>query len=80
MKTPQEQHHVVCIIIVRTFLYHVPRYPLVALLVLFHDRDTKVEQRLHSWQKRAENLKEGLFAWKSLFLSENILTPTLQVI
>lgn len=41
MKSPQEQHHVVCAIITRTFLYHVPRYPLVALLVLFHDRDTK---------------------------------------
>lgn len=41
MKSLQEQHHVVCIIIIRTFCYHVPRYPLVALLVLFHDRDTK---------------------------------------
>lgn len=50
MKSPQEQHHVVCIIIIRTFLYHVPRYPLVALLVLFHDRDTKVQKRLHSYK------------------------------
>lgn len=41
MKSLQEQHHVVCIIIIRTFFYHVPRYPLVALSVLFHDRDTK---------------------------------------
>lgn len=35
MKSPQEQHHVVCIIIIRTFLYHVLIYPLEALLVLF---------------------------------------------
>lgn len=78
MKSPQEQCHVVCIIISRTLLYHVSRYPLVDTLLLpFHDRDTEVEKRLHSWQKRAENLKEGLFAWKSLFLSENILTAIL---
>lgn len=41
MKSLQKQHHVVCIIIIRTFLYHVPTYPLGALLVLFRDRDTK---------------------------------------
>lgn len=51
MKSPQEQHCVVCVIVMRMLLYDMPWHPLVALLVLLHDRDTKVEKRPHSWQK-----------------------------
>lgn len=50
MKSPPEQHHVVCIISLRHSSTKLPDS-------LFHDMDTETKKRLHSLTKLAGELK-----------------------